>query len=183
MKTLCRLHQWILDCRLDDGAPPPGWVRRHLEDCPACREHQERQQRSLEFLITQAPDRPVPAPPFLRQRVLANLKTWDAASAPAPRVGWWTLTGSMAAILVAFWVVVWRPGTGSGNEADDPMSAVSALAALERIPSGSTVMELGAQLDAPLEGEWELVKSDARKALTALARGFTTQPPAGERPR
>jgi len=173
----CQLHRWRMARCLDDGAALPARTQQHLDGCASCRAQYERERQCVGQLSAEAEAGCLPAPPYLRQRVIANLESWGQRPAPAPAVRGWTAALAGAAMVVALGLVVWPRSQTQSHPVAVNASAVEALAALELIPNGTTMLELGSRLDEPLQGELDSVMLDARNALAALSRGFALAEP------
>lgn len=168
----CRIIRAVAACRLDDGAELPRWVRRHHAACLECRARYERDHECVRQLAATADGLRVPSPPFLQQRILANLGDWREKPVVSQR--WprpWAVTASLAAVALAF-VLVWGPRPARDMAGSDTDGSTQALAVFQKLPDGGTVLALGARLDAPLDDELKLVVADARSAWAALSRSF-----------
>ena len=87
-------------------------IRAHLDTCKACREELEFLKQTI-GLVKELPH--VPAPPKLRERVLAGLETPQAEDVPREGVSKWRTLWPAAAVLViglAIWAF-YRPRTPS----------------------------------------------------------------------
>lgn len=182
---ICLLCQWISARRLDDGAAPPRWTERHVQQCPACRAQQQRHQEIGKRLSASASTSRAQPPPFLRARILANL---DAAPAEvnSNSHGRWFEFAAGALTLALLALLLWPRGTEPSDDMPVARRAGSpgriALAALPSLPAQDAVLALGTNLDEPLASELRLVMDDAKTAMAALSRSFLpTERPAPKR--
>ena len=72
--TLCRFYRTLAPLWLDDHEPLPAFIRSHVRDCPACREHLERESELAGELRAAAALAREPLPPFFPTRLRSRLR-------------------------------------------------------------------------------------------------------------
>jgi hypothetical protein len=160
--------------RLDDGRALEAWMLAHAEQCPACRPHYQQAQAMIQGLTATAAGARRAAPPFLRARIMAELR---GERRRASATGWSALrawqvavvTLALAGLVLGLVLRRSRPGPGADNENPDWRDAV---ALLSQWAGGNDMVAWGNKVDEPLETELRLVVSDARNALGSLSRSF-----------
>lgn len=175
---MCRIYRLWLDRSLDDRRPLPALVERHLAGCTSCRRHRESQERLVRRLRAGATTVPTEPSPFLRTRILNEVRAdaRQAAALPQARLIW---AGSVLAVLVLGFVL-FRPSRPMVDEsalAKAPVSTVpdpaaALLVATTRITDGGRLLQVATNIDQPLQKEMHLVLQDARTVLRSLQTEF-----------
>lgn len=172
---LCKLYLSLASMWLDRPSALPCLIRRHVEHCPQCSEKLSR-LADLEQQLTQVeiPDR---TPPFLVNRILANLKA-NPAPSTAPQLRWATSIAFVAVTVLVLAVMLQR---GPSSHSDSSHSADSSSSgpgqsltpmlgltqsATENLRTWSSAME------TPLQSELTLAMQDGRRMLSAMVSSF-----------
>jgi hypothetical protein len=175
---LCWLHRMALSWSTDSRAHAPRWARRHLGSCPRCRSlyHQDEQLITALRVGSRTARSEVEFPPFLHNRILANLQAEPTkATSVIPSLDWVraVLIPALGVfLLAAYWM--WRP-QGEQDKAltqDSPPPILSELQNLLKDPNPRQALAWTEKLDQPLESEIHLVVSDAKAALQSLTANF-----------
>lgn len=178
---LCAIHRWVASYAQDDGRPLPVWTARHVAACGECRRVLEGQARLVQRLGETANAERLPAPPFLRPRVLANLTPsqvrpglrWPGWAGPAVAVG------VAVCAAVGFWL---RPDPATAPRAGSPVGAglvggwSDSWLGEVSVPAGGPLVGLSEALEDPLSKEIDRVVNDARAVMAALSRSFLPDP-------
>jgi len=77
----CLIHRWKIDRALDEGQALDHATQSHVDQCNTCRHHHATQDRLIQRLEDPAPT--PEAPPFLRARIMNELRAQPAAPQPA----------------------------------------------------------------------------------------------------
>jgi hypothetical protein len=126
-------------------------VSAHLASCPDCRQRRDDEHALKAVLREQIPIRP--APPELRQKIIAALDREDAATRLARagrsrRPWWWGVVGMAAAAAIAAVVLIAGPLSHPRNPALD--AAVADYLSAERNFASSSTLRTQADLATAL---------------------------------
>ena len=168
MKT-CWFIRWWDALRAEADGAPSRWVRQHRLVCLECRVHAAREAALAGQLRAAADLTRQTAPPFLAGRIARNLPS----AQPIASRSWWLrpAVATFASALLLTGACLWFVG---GKTTSRPAIARTEPAGL--IPAPERLLELGQQLDQPLNAELDAVVRDARSAVQFLASNFL--PPA-----
>ena len=191
----CRLCKFWMDRALDDGRPLSARIERHVANCEECRRYHEAQQSVVRRLqagrrmagaietadstLAAAAGATEIAPPFLRARILSEIRSDSRREAPVS-VTRWAWVGAAAAAVALAVIVDWSP-TEEGSpliasneraSASVSKSTANFLEATTRFADGGRLLQVATNLDQPLQREMNLVLGDARAALRSLQAEF-----------
>ena len=170
----CWLHQKIISSRLDEGAALPGRVQGHLQSCPHCRQVYESEIAAIRTLSADAPERHRRPSPFLHRKIMSAIQLEREQPLPRrPSFARWALPVVAATACAIFAGIYWlRPPVAPVGNAAAPEPALTKLALNVNLPSEAQMNQWSAALDAPLEGETQLVLNDAKAAVDSLKNSF-----------
>ncbi|HRY49306.1 MAG TPA: hypothetical protein P5186_14755 [Candidatus Paceibacterota bacterium] len=175
----CWLHRRNARRALDLGLNPPLKLQRHLAQCPACRSFYQTELRVIHHLRQSAAADRASAPPFLETRILSALSRSESIREPAPvglRPLAFTATGLACVLLAVLLFLSQQPGshppaiTRSGSP--DPHNPIQALEQHWTVVNRELWLSVNAQWENPLASELQLVVSDVKTAVNALADNF-----------
>ncbi len=194
----CQLYRFWINRAFDDGQRLTARIARHLAGCEECRRWHERQSLVVQRLqagrqtagaigtatstVGGAAGATEVAPPFLRARILNELKADSRREAPVTFITFtrWAWVGAAVAA-VALAMIAAQSSTKQAallvapNEpasAGVPKSATALIEATSRFADGGRLLQVATNLDQPLQEEMHLVLEDARAALRSLQLEF-----------
>jgi hypothetical protein len=181
MKTksiACFLSEIALNYWADDPDRLPSWAHRHAAHCVFCGATQKQWQHLHEHLASSAPANQQPAPPFLASRIMANLNSGSRAPHRQFFGPTFAVATAFSLILLCGIMVLFQT-----TKPFDEKTQGTALQGPKTQPSwlelksfgqanGQVLVDLGDQLEQPLQQELKLVMNDARNAAQALAETF-----------
>lgn len=190
----CKFYQAWINRALDEDRSLSARVARHLARCPHCRRWHEGQQSVISRLraihrydevgtgdtaADMAGQVTTSAPPFLRARILNEIKSDPQRG--APRVpSRWAWAGTVVATLAVAWFLT-RPGMQPAPEVmvQDARPELAASGSVTdiievttRFTDGGRLLQVATNVDQPLQREMQLVLADARAALRSLQSEF-----------
>lgn len=192
---MCQVYRMWINRALDDGRPLSARVERHLAGCEECRRWHERQSLVVQHLrtgrwmtgaigtatstVVGADQATEAVPPFLRSRILNEIKANSRRKAPVSFARWAWVGAAVAAVAL---VIIAGPSSPkpvalvvAPNEpasAGAPNSATALIEATSRFSDGGRLLQVATNLDQPLQEEMHLVLEDARAALRSLQSEF-----------
>ena len=169
---LCWFYRKVISLGLEEGNASSARVRRHLEFCPSCRRFQEAETALSRRLRQEAPSFRVPPSPFLAGKIVASAGRAELAREPGRSSRLLAWSGATALVtLVLSSLVMWQRSVPLAP-APAPAVPVSLPGLGFAVPDGEQLLKMSEALDRPLDGEMQLVVSDARMAVQALAQNF-----------
>jgi len=191
----CQLYRFWINRAFDDGQRLTARSARHLADCEECRRWHERQLLVVQRLqagrqtagaigtavstVGGAAGATEVAPPFLRARILNEIKADSRREAPVTFTRWAWVGAAVAAVALA--MIAAQSSTKQAallvapNEpasASVPKSATALIEATSRFADGGRLLQVATNFDQPLQEEMHLVLEDARAALRSLQLEF-----------
>ncbi len=170
---LCWFYRKVISLGLEEDKFPSDRVRQHLGSCAPCRQFHEAETALARRLRQEAPAFRVRPSPFLAGKIVAGTRRAELGyeSGRRFRLLSWGGAAALAALGVLSGVVMWqRPIPLAPTPA--PTVRVSLPGLDFAIPGGEQLLRMSEALDRPLDGEMQLVMSDARMAVQALAQSF-----------
>ncbi len=187
---LCPLYQTWITWRKDSQKPLFPWMRSHLASCPACREYLQRHGQVAQMLARSAEAERETASPCLHDRIMSAIDQAGRNAAPLPawdgtgfgsRVKPWHsfrwIASCLAAAGLAVVILLWQSRPPTPTPVPDSPVARSqaparpldvALAAAE----GLDLLRRSADLERPLNQEFQSCVADAQSAVAFLAANF-----------
>ncbi len=180
---MCRYFQFTINRALDDDRPLARRVQRHLTRCAVCRDYHESRRSLANELRARVPRPSVEASPYLRNRILNEIKAGSRRTAPAFSSRW-VAAGCAVALFALTILFVRRPAepaaplivAGEVSSKPAPPAATRLLETTTRHADGGQLLRAATQLDRPLQIEMGLVLNDARTALRSLQTEFVPAP-------
>jgi hypothetical protein len=164
---LCQLHRFLIGSAVDSGKEGPRVSRDHVERCSDCAAWL-REQSAVLRALKQEPMAVAPSP-FFERRVMNNLAAEAGTKSRRP----WRLTTAAASIALTVSIAAILT-LKNDNDFRPPVTGSKSNLRLEEVLPKVDTAELKAlpKLDEPLEKEFNLVISDTRNAIRALATSF-----------
>jgi predicted anti-sigma-YlaC factor YlaD len=169
LKISCTVVEFISSRCLDDGKEVPAWLQAHFARCAACRERYEQECRIAQQLAASAQSMRREAPPFLHQRILANLESRSSQGhSSRNRLAFASALVGLAALVALFY---FYPSPTTPRSSSHQI-ATKASPALAKLSASEDLLALSTKLDEPLQTELRLAINDARTALTSLSHNL-----------
>lgn len=167
----CRLFQKWVSWNADAGPGLPGWVRRHIKTCPACREFYDSMRVTVQALSAGAEGRGGEPSPFLRAKIMSAIRAQEEhaeSQSTGTRFGWALAIGTACFLFTG---VVWM------HRHDAPVArALRPRPVPEELTLNllnvAPVDALVNSLDKPLDNEMQFVRDDAQTAIKYLEKSF-----------
>jgi hypothetical protein len=147
-------------------------AQKHLDACPECQEYFETQKVLEQRLAFSATELGPSVSPYLRGRVRAGVQAMGPRQfGYRPQFGW---VGIFAMVAMVFMIL-------SHNRTSPRVTAIVAVPPVHIVPPATTetpgviarsLPALTAQLEDPLATEMKSVITDAKSAVTLLAKNF-----------
>ena len=170
---ICWFYRKVISLGLEGENHSSNRVRQHIASCASCRRFHEAETALARRLRQEAPAFRVPPSPFLAGKIVASARRAEreCESHSHSRLLLWGGAAALAALGLLSGAVMWqRPVPMT------PAPARTVRLTLPRLdfalPGGEPLLKLSEALDRPLDGEMQLVMSDARMAVHALAESF-----------
>jgi hypothetical protein len=175
--TFCRFYRTLASLWLEDHNHLPAFIRSHVRDCPACREHLARESELAGELRAAAAIGREPLPPFFPARLRSRLReegeggTGGLICARAWRPFAWAGVTVPAVLLVA---IVFLRSPESTPEPSVALPTVEWSGTLP-LPAGESWVQWGQRLEQPLDREIHSALEDGRDALIVLVQNFVPE--------
>jgi hypothetical protein len=181
----CRFFTFLAALWIERPDQMPAWLRRHTDRCDSCRRTVQAEADVARQLTSTALPHRQPFPPFLKQRILAQVRNPAPTAIPPSRwaVRWAT---SVAAIAVgALVLLLFMPRTDDGIATGPGLLDVGTTTAghwltataLDRV-AGTDLIQWGQAVHEPLELEWTRAVEDGHRLLAAVVQSCVPDPAA-----
>ena len=182
----CRFFTLLAALWIERPDRMPAWLRPHTDQCDSCRRTVQAEAAMARQLTSTALPPSQPFPPFLKQRILAQVRN-PAPTAIPPSSRWvvrWAASAAAIAVGAVFLLLL-MPRTDDGITTGPGLLDAGTTttghgptaAALDRI-AGTDLIQWGQAVHEPLELEWARAVEDGHRLLAAVVQSCVPNPAA-----
>jgi hypothetical protein len=174
----CRVYQKIILSSVDADTALPRRTRKHVQNCPDCRDVYEsqtgiaRQLRADAGIARQEPS------PFLHARIMSSLAHSQINAERKHERIWFGWASALTMVCFLLAGVIWfrnQPAPDGLDGFQRPLASAPAspeLTAALELPDGTQMRQWTVKLDEPLQTEMNLVVDNTKTAANALVNNF-----------
>ena len=178
---ICWFHRKIISGSVDEVTALPDRTRKHVENCPNCRDIYESQMETARQLLAGAGSGKREPSPFLRARIMSSIAYSQLNAERKHERVWAGWAYGLATVCLLLTGVIWfrnQPTSDSSDFLAGFLSPSAAVPAGPEVPdafvllNGTQMRQWSAKLDEPLQTEMNLVVTNTKTAATALVNNF-----------
>jgi hypothetical protein len=183
----CRFLSLLASFRIERPERMPGWLRRHVERCDSCRRSFQAEREIARRLPAASTSTNQALPPFLKQRILARVRTDQSTSNASLRFAFRSAASVAAIAACALLLLLLMPRAGhevvTWSSEDEPSPATSTAfpwsttTAMDRV-AGADLLRWGQTVHEPLEMEWARAVEDGHRLLAVVVQSCLPEPTA-----